>query len=59
MAEIGREEWTKVHPGGTTAVSGLNLQIADGEFVVLVGPSGCGKATALRVVAERKASPRE
>ena len=36
---------------GTRAVDGLNLEIADGEFVVLVGPSGCGKTTALRMVA--------
>jgi ABC-type sugar transport system ATPase subunit len=36
---------------GTTAVSGLDLEIHDGEFMVLVGPSGCGKTTALRMVA--------
>ena len=33
------------------AVNGLNLDIADGEFLVLVGPSGCGKTTALRIIA--------
>jgi len=35
----------------TTAVHGINLDIADGEFVVLVGPSGCGKSTTLRMIA--------
>jgi len=42
---------TKVYPDGTAAVRGLDLEIADGEFMVLVGPSGCGKTTALRMVA--------
>jgi multiple sugar transport system ATP-binding protein len=42
---------TKVYADGTTAVHDLNLEIADGEFMVLVGPSGCGKTTALRMVA--------
>jgi multiple sugar transport system ATP-binding protein len=40
-----------VYPDGTRAVSSLNLEIANGEFMVLVGPSGCGKTTALRMVA--------
>jgi multiple sugar transport system ATP-binding protein len=40
-----------VYPDGTRAVNDLNLDIHDGEFVVLVGPSGCGKTTALRMVA--------
>ena len=51
MAEIMIEDATKVYPDGTEAVSGLNLEIGDGEFVVLVGPSGCGKTTGLRMVA--------
>jgi multiple sugar transport system ATP-binding protein len=51
VAEIGLEQLTKVYPDGTRAVKELDLQIADGEFVVLVGPSGCGKTTALRMVA--------
>jgi multiple sugar transport system ATP-binding protein len=42
---------TKVYGDGTQAVSSLNIDIGDGEFVVLVGPSGCGKTTALRMVA--------
>src|SRR6187401_3696706 len=37
--------------GDVTAVSDLNLEIGDGEFLVLVGPSGCGKTTALRMIA--------
>ena len=41
----------KVYPDGTRAVSGMDLEIQDGEFMVLVGPSGCGKTTALRMVA--------
>jgi len=42
MAEITLDGLTKVYADGTRAVSDLNLEIADGEFVVLVGPSGCG-----------------
>jgi multiple sugar transport system ATP-binding protein len=41
----------KVYADGTRAVGDLNLEIAEGEFLVLVGPSGCGKTTALRMVA--------
>jgi multiple sugar transport system ATP-binding protein len=51
VAEIQLEQLTKVYPDGTRAVSALDLEIADGELVVLVGPSGCGKTTALRMVA--------
>ncbi|HEX6231280.1 MAG TPA: sn-glycerol-3-phosphate ABC transporter ATP-binding protein UgpC [Actinomycetota bacterium] len=52
MAEIVMDNVTKVYPGGTVAaVADLDLDIADGEFIVLVGPSGCGKTTALRMVA--------
>jgi multiple sugar transport system ATP-binding protein len=51
MAEITLDGLTKVYSDGTRAVSDLNLEIADGEFVVLVGPSGCGKTSALRMVA--------
>jgi multiple sugar transport system ATP-binding protein len=42
---------TKTYADGTTAVNALDLEIDDGEFMVLVGPSGCGKTTALRMVA--------
>src|SRR5437764_3876003 len=51
MAEIALEKLTKVYGDGARAVSELDLEIADGEFVVLVGPSGCGKTSALRMVA--------
>jgi multiple sugar transport system ATP-binding protein len=51
MAEIVMDDVTKVYAGGVAAVSDLNLDIKDGEFIVLVGPSGCGKTTALRMVA--------
>jgi multiple sugar transport system ATP-binding protein len=51
MAEIKLDKLTKVYGDGTRAVSELDLEIADGEFVVLVGPSGCGKTSALRMVA--------
>src|SRR5438270_12860113 len=51
MAEIKLEQLTKVYPDGTKAVERLDLEIADGELVVLVGPSGCGKTSALRMVA--------
>src|ERR671930_253214 len=51
VAEIKLEQLTKVYPDGTRAVDGLDLEIGDGELVVLVGPSGCGKTSALRMVA--------
>jgi multiple sugar transport system ATP-binding protein len=51
MAEITLDKLTKVYGDGTRAVSELDLEIDDGEFVVLVGPSGCGKTSALRMVA--------
>ena len=51
MARVEFEDVSKVFGDGTRAVDGLDLEIADGEFMVLVGPSGCGKTTALRMVA--------
>src|SRR6202034_1435830 len=42
---------TKQYPNGFEALTELDLEVADGEFMVLVGPSGCGKTTALRMVA--------
>jgi multiple sugar transport system ATP-binding protein len=51
VARIALEQLTKVYPDGTKAVDELDLDVEDGEFVVLVGPSGCGKTTALRMVA--------
>ncbi len=51
MAGLSLRGVKKVYPGGVTAVEGADVEIADGEFVVLVGPSGCGKSTLLRMVA--------
>ncbi|HYN99292.1 MAG TPA: ATP-binding cassette domain-containing protein, partial [Actinomycetota bacterium] len=51
MAEITLENATRRFPDGTVGVDALNLEIADGEFMVLVGPSGSGKSTALRMIA--------
>jgi multiple sugar transport system ATP-binding protein len=51
MAQIVLDEVDKIYPGGVKGIDGLNLDIADGEFMVLVGPSGCGKSTALRSIA--------
>jgi multiple sugar transport system ATP-binding protein len=51
MAEIQLREVTKRYPDGTEAVKQMNLDIGDGEFMILVGPSGCGKSTALRMIA--------
>jgi multiple sugar transport system ATP-binding protein len=51
LAEVSFDGVTKTYADGTTAVHDLNLDIRDGEFMVLVGPSGCGKTTALRMVA--------
>ncbi len=51
MAEIQLREVTKRYPDGTEAVKHVDLDIGDGEFMILVGPSGCGKSTALRMIA--------
>ena len=51
MAQVAFERVSKIYPDGTRAVNDINLEIRDGEFMVLVGPSGCGKTTALRMVA--------
>ena len=51
MGAVAFEGVGKVYADGTRAVSGMDLEIRDGEFMVLVGPSGCGKTTALRMVA--------
>jgi multiple sugar transport system ATP-binding protein len=51
VAEIKLDGISKIYPDGTRAIDDLNLDIGDGEFMVLVGPSGCGKTTSLRMVA--------
>ena len=51
MAMVKLERVCKMYDNSYEAVSNVNLEIADGEFLVLVGPSGCGKSTTLRMVA--------
>lgn len=51
MSGIVLEGVTKRYPGGVEAVSGVSLDVDEGEFVTLVGPSGCGKTTTLRTIA--------
>jgi multiple sugar transport system ATP-binding protein len=51
MAEIEFQDITKRYPDGFEAVKHLDLDVSDGELMILVGPSGCGKSTALRMVA--------
>src|SRR5947209_12786756 len=51
MAEIQFDDITKRYPDGFEAVKHMDLDIKDGELMILVGPSGCGKSTALRMVA--------
>ncbi len=51
MAEIVLDGVSKVFPDGFEAVKEMDLDIQDGEFMILVGPSGCGKSTALRMIA--------
>ena len=51
MASVRLEKLGKVYPNGAESIVDLDLDIADGEFLVLVGPSGSGKSTALRMIA--------
>ena len=51
MATVVLEDVNKVYENGFHAVHDLDIDIKDGEFLVLVGPSGCGKSTALRMIA--------
>jgi multiple sugar transport system ATP-binding protein len=51
VSTVALQNVSKRFPDGTVAVDRLDLEIADGEFVVLLGPSGCGKSTVLRMVA--------
>ena len=50
MAEVSVRQLRKSY-GDTPVIHGIDVDIADGEFVVLVGPSGCGKSTLLRMIA--------
>ena len=51
MPTVNIQHLDKIYDGGVQAVWDFNLDVADGEFIVLVGPSGCGKSTTLRMVA--------
>ena len=51
MSDIVLDGVGKKFPDGAVAVSDVDLEIADGEFVILVGPSGCGKSTTLNMIA--------
>jgi multiple sugar transport system ATP-binding protein len=51
MATIRLVGVRKVYPDGPIAIDGIDLEVRDGEFVVLLGPTGCGKTTVLRIVA--------
>ncbi len=51
MATVQLRAVSKRYTGGIAAVQSVDIDIADGEFVVLVGPSGCGKSTTLRMIA--------
>ncbi|HEX2891898.1 ABC transporter ATP-binding protein, partial [Vineibacter terrae] len=51
MASVELRGVRKVYGGNVAAIHGVDVEIPDGEFVVLVGPSGCGKSTLLRMIA--------
>ena len=57
MAEIVLDHVVKRYPDGALAVDDFNLEIADGEFIILVGPSGCGKSTTLNMMPAWRTSP--
>src|ERR1700745_296961 len=51
MANVGLRMVRKAYPNGFEAIKGVNFEVGDGQFCVLVGPSGCGQSTLLRMVA--------
>ncbi|MCF8467908.1 MAG: sn-glycerol-3-phosphate import ATP-binding protein UgpC [Sneathiella sp.] len=51
MARVVLENLRKTYPNGFKAIHGVDVEIGEGEFLVLVGPSGCGKSTLLRMIA--------
>ena len=51
MANISLQHLDKIYDNNVQAVFDFNLEVKDGEFIVLVGPSGCGKSTTLRMIA--------
>ena len=54
MATLNLQHIDKIYDNNVQAVFDFNLDVKDGELIVLVGPSGCGKSTTLRMVADRK-----
>ncbi|MBO5228906.1 MAG: ATP-binding cassette domain-containing protein, partial [Lachnospiraceae bacterium] len=51
MASLSLKNINKIYDNNVQAVFDFNMDIKDGEFIVLVGPSGCGKSTTLRMIA--------
>ncbi|HBP30336.1 MAG: sn-glycerol-3-phosphate import ATP-binding protein UgpC [Advenella sp.] len=51
MATLQFNDIKKTYPGNVAVIHGVNLEVKDGEFIVIVGPSGCGKSTLMRMVA--------
>ncbi|WP_368647071.1 sn-glycerol-3-phosphate import ATP-binding protein UgpC [Castellaniella ginsengisoli] len=51
MANLSLRAVHKAYPGGVAVIHGIDMEVRDGEFVVIVGPSGCGKSTLMRMVA--------
>ncbi|NYT36794.1 sn-glycerol-3-phosphate import ATP-binding protein UgpC [Allopusillimonas soli] len=51
MATLSFRNVTKTYPNGVAVIHGIDMEVADGEFIVIVGPSGCGKSTLMRMVA--------
>lgn len=51
MATLSFRNVTKTYPGDIAVIHGINMDVTDGEFIVIVGPSGCGKSTLMRMVA--------
>ncbi|MDS1141599.1 sn-glycerol-3-phosphate import ATP-binding protein UgpC [Pusillimonas sp. SM2304] len=51
MATLSFRNVSKTYPGDIAVIHGINMEVADGEFIVIVGPSGCGKSTLMRMVA--------
>ncbi|ARP94084.1 sn-glycerol-3-phosphate import ATP-binding protein UgpC [Bordetella genomosp. 13] len=51
MATLSFERVKKIYAGNVPAIHGIDMEVADGEFIVIVGPSGCGKSTLMRMVA--------
>ena len=51
MASVKLDNIQKIYPNGFKAIHGVDVDVKDGEFLVLVGPSGCGKSTLLRMIA--------